>query len=72
MTTKIKKQKAKEKYHNGGGKERSKEYYQASKEVIKEKAKVRYQNLSEEQKDLKRQYSRGRYKRLTKAVNIIK
>ena len=45
-----KKQKTKEKYHNGGGKERSKEYYQANKEVIKEKAKIRYQNLSEEQK----------------------
>ena len=52
-----KKQKAKEKYHNGGGKERLKEYYKANKEVIKEKAKIRYQNLSEEQKELKRQYS---------------
>ena len=67
-----KKQKAKEKYHNGGGKEKSKEYYQANKEVIREKAKIRYQNLSEEQKELKRHYSRDRYKRLTKADNKIK
>ena len=54
MTNKTKKQKAKEKYHNGGGKEKSKKYYEANKEVIREKAKIRYQNLSEEQKQLKR------------------
>ena len=58
MTTKIKKQKAKEKYHNGDGKERSKKYHEANKDVIREKAKIRYQNLPEEQKELKRQYSR--------------
>ena len=66
-----KKQKAKEKYHNRGGEEKSKEYYEANKEVIKEKAKIIYQNLSEEQKELKRQYSRDRYRRLAKAVNKI-
>ena len=52
--------KPKEKYHNGGSKERSKKYYEANQEVIREKAKIRYQNLSEEQKELKRQYSRNR------------
>ena len=67
-----KKQKAKDKYHNGGGKEKSKEYYQANKEIIKEKAKIRYQNLSEEQKELKRQYSKNRYKQLAETVNKIK
>ena len=40
-----KKQKAKEKYHNGGGKERSKEYYKANKEVIKEKNKNQISKL---------------------------
>ena len=66
------KQKAKEKYHNGGGKERSKKYYEANKEVIREKAKIRYQNLSEEQKKIKRQYSRNRYRRLVEAVDKLK
>ena len=66
-----KKHKPKEKYHNGGGKERSKKYYEAYQEIIREKAKIRYQNLSEEQKELKRQYSRNRYRRLAEAVNKI-
>ena len=54
MNSEDKKEKARDKYYNGGGKEKSKEYYEANKEIIKEKAKVRYQNLSEEQKLLKR------------------
>ena len=45
-------------------KEKAREYYVKNKEIIKEKAKIRYQNLSKEQKELKRQYSRDRYKRL--------
>ena len=57
-----KKQKAKGKCHNEGGKERSKKYYEANKEVIREKAKIRYQNLSEEQKELKRHHNRDRYR----------
>ena len=67
-----KKQKAKDKYCNGGGRQKSREYYQANKEVIKEKAKIRYQNLSEDQKELKNQYSRNRYKKLAEAANKIK
>ena len=54
------------------GKEKSREYYQANKEIIKEKAKIRYQNLSEEQKHLQRQYSRDRYKKLVELTNKIK
>ena len=42
-------QKAKEKY----SKEKAAEYYLKNKEVIKEKAKNRYRNLSEEKKKLK-------------------
>ena len=57
------KQKAKEKNDEGGSKEKAKEYYQASKDFFREKAKNRYRKLSEEQKELKRQYSRDRYKR---------
>ena len=47
-----KKEKLKEKYYNNGGKERAKAYYKANKEIIKEKAKNRYQELTEEQKEL--------------------
>ena len=61
------KEKLKDKHHNQGGKEKAKEYYQANKDVIKEKARIRYQNLSEEQKELKRQYSRDQ-----KLINKIK
>ena len=50
-----------DKYHNHGGKEKAKEYYQNNKDILKEKARVRYQTLSEEQKEIKRQYSRNRY-----------
>ena len=66
---KDKKQKASDRYYNGGGKERAKEYYQANKEIIRQKTKNRYQELPEEQKELRRQYSRDRYKRLAETVN---
>ena len=38
-------QKAKEKYDNGGGKEKAAEYYQANKNFLKDKAKNRYKNV---------------------------
>ena len=50
-----KKQKAKNKYHKEGGKEEASDYYQLNKETIKGKARNRYQELTEEQKELKRQ-----------------
>ena len=43
-------QKAKEKYGNGSGKEKAAEYYKTNKDVLKEKARNRYRNLSEEEK----------------------
>ena len=55
--------KAKEKYHNGG-KEKAAKYYLDNKDVFKEKAKNVHKNLSEEEKELKRQYSRNRYNKL--------
>ena len=57
--------KAKEKYGNKGGKEKAAQYYKDNKEAIKEKAKNKYKNLREEEKELKRQYSRIRYNNLT-------
>ena len=34
-----------DKYHNHGGKEKAKECYQNNKDILKEKARIRYQNL---------------------------
>ena len=46
-------QKAKEIYHNGG-KEEAGEYYQANKDVMKEKPKNKQRNLPEEKKNNKK------------------
>ena len=45
-----KKQKFREKYHEGGGKGKAKQYYLNNKDVIKEKARARYQNLTQSSK----------------------
>ena len=47
--------KARTKYHNKGGKEKAAEYYRKNKEVIKEKARNKFKNLSFEGKEKKRQ-----------------
>ena len=57
-------QKVKDRYHNGGGKKESTEYYIANKDVLKEKAKKRYKNLSQEEKEAKRDSSQNRYKNI--------
>ena len=55
-------QKAKKKYDNGG-KEKAAEYYQVIKDVIKEKANSKYKNVTEEEKDARKEYSKNRYKK---------
>ena len=55
-------EKAKDRYHDGGGKEKTVEYYIANKDLQKEKANSKYRNLSEEEKEPKREYNRNRYK----------
>ena len=52
--------KSKEKYDNGR-KQKAAKYYQANKDVIKEKEKNKYKNLPEEEEEAKRQYSKNRY-----------
>ena len=47
--------KAKNKYHNCGGKEKTAEYYLKNKDVIKEKTNDKYKNLSEEEEEIKRE-----------------
>ena len=56
--------KAKEKYDNKGGQEKAAEYYENNKDLLKEKARNRYKNLTEEEKKMKRQYSKDRYNKL--------
>ena len=57
-------QKAKVRYHNGVGKDKVAEYYIASKYVLKEIAKSRHRNLSEEEKEAKRKYGQNRYRNM--------
>ena len=53
-------QKAKERYSKG----KAAEYYKQNKEVIKEKSKNRYKNLSEEEKNKIKEYQKKRYQEL--------
>ena len=41
-------EKAKDRYHNGGDKEKPAKYYIVYKEVLKDNAKTKYRNLSVE------------------------
>ena len=63
--------KAKEKYDNSDGKEKAAKYYIANKDVLKEKARNRYRNLSEKEREAKRQYSRDKYKEMKKNANLF-
>ena len=56
-------QKAKEKY-DSGGKEKAAKYYRDNNDVIKAKANGKFKNLSEEEKEAKRQYSKNRYNKM--------
>ena len=60
--------KAKEKYDNGG-KEKAAKYYQDNKDVLKEKEKRKYRYLSEEEKEVKMQYSEERHNKLKGKLN---
>ena len=44
-------QKAKDRYHQCGGKERAAKYYLENKGILKEKAKNEYKDLSEKEKE---------------------
>ena len=58
-------QKAEEK-HNYGGKEKAAEYYIAKKDLLKEKTKNSYRNLSEEEKEAKRDIAETDTRKLKK------
>ena len=59
-------QKAKDKYHNFGGKEKAAKYYIQNKEVLKENAKNKNRNLSEEEKETKKEYGKDRDRNIKK------
>ena len=40
---------------------RANKYYENSKEILREKAKNKYRELSEEEKNIKREYGRSGY-----------
>ena len=63
-------QKAKKKYDNGG-KEKAVEYYQPNKNFIKETANSKYKNLTKEEKEAKKEYSRNRYKKMKENINLF-
>ena len=54
-------QKAKDKYHSHGGKEKAAKYHIANNKVLKEYARNMYRNLSEEDKEAKSEYRKNRY-----------
>ena len=56
--------KAHDKYHNKGGKERAKKYYQANKEEILKKERLKYRFMPEDEKHVIRQRSLKRYYRM--------
>ena len=59
MTNYCKKQKT---YYNGVDKENTPECYFANKEIVKENAKNKYRNLSEDEKEAKRKHERNRFR----------
>ena len=58
-------QKSKNRYHNGGGKEKAAEYDIVNKEFTRENAKNKYINLSDEEKEATREHGRNRYRNMT-------
>ena len=57
--------KAKDRYYDGGSKEKAAKYYLENKKVLQENSKNKYKNVSEEKKKLERYYRRNRFKSIT-------
>ena len=64
-------QKAKDRYRKSGGKEKAAEYHITNKEVLKENAKSKCINLYAEEKELKIEYRRNKYRNLTEDLLIL-
>ena len=48
-------------YHNKGGKQKAAKYYAANQKVLRQGARNKYRNISENEKNKKRKYQRERY-----------
>ena len=59
-------QKAKDRYHNGGGKKEAGDYDIGNKDVFLKKANGKYKHLSGKEEEAKQEYSRNRYKNMEK------
>ena len=64
-------EKAKNRYHEGGRKEKIAIYYENNQEVLKEKARNRCINLFEEEKEVKRAHARDRYQNVNININFF-
>ena len=62
-------EKAKDRYHNDGGKEKAAEYYIPDKVFIKQKAKNKDRKLSQDEKEAKNEYSWNRYKNMKENID---
>ena len=47
------------------------EYYWANKDILKEKAKNKYKNMSEEEKETTKNYSKNRYKEMKRNAILL-
>ena len=57
-------QKAKDRKHNGNVKEKAAEYYIENRDDLKENTKTKNRNLSEEEKQVKWEYGKNRYRNM--------
>ena len=64
-------EKAKNRYHDGDGKEEVAIYYENNQEVLKENARNWCLNLFEEEKEVKRAYARDRYQNVNININFF-
>ena len=58
-------EKAKDRYHNGCGKEKAAKHYSGNKKVFREKIRNQYRNLPKEVKEAKRAYGKNVYRNIT-------
>ena len=64
-------QKTKEKYNTCGSREKSDKYYRKNKDVLKEKTKNKYKNMSEKEQEAKNEYNKNKYKEMKKKSNFF-
>ena len=64
-------QKAYDKYHYKGGKEKAANYYQENKEDMKKKERNKYKNMSEDKKNIIRERSKNIYYKIKRIKEMV-